>query len=229
MHEVDLLGNKDNCKPDCIYLFDMWGRWMHSDRPFGKLYYENNCISYERKPAMIVLNKKHDEYLKQIGCKSRNMIQKSLRNGYSANVINYNDYIDDIYEVNISKPIRQNKPMKEGYVKKPIMVKRINFCNLHFIKYYGIFINLKLVAYANISFMNNTAIINQLLGHGEHLKFGIMNNIINYIVKDCIENHKNIRYINYLTLSGCSKGLRMFKKSVGFEEIDCRFINNIHL
>jgi hypothetical protein len=226
--EVDLKGNIDNCKKGCNEMFLLWGGWIRSNRPFGNPSLSNNQITHALKPALITIPESHSDYLKSIGCKSRNMISKAHRNGYFAEIINFDNYIQDIFEINTSKKIRQGTAMTEWYVKKPSEKKIINedYCSVHNIKHYGILKDRKLFAWTEIHFMNELAIVNSILGHGDHLQYGIMNELISYIVMDSIRDHKQVRFINYLHLS-CSDGLRRFKISVGFEQKTCFFKNNI--
>lgn len=225
---LDLIGNINNCKRDCPSFIKGWSDWINSPRPFGQqrivCIANTNYLTHACKPAMIVFPETHAQYLKKIGCKSRNMISKSVRNGYNTQVINFNDFLDDIYNVNISKSERQGQPMTQNYKIKPTPISRPSeYCELHFSKHYGVIKDGKLFAWANISFMNELVIVNQILGHGEHLKFGIMNNLISFIVKDSIENHPQTKCLNYLTIVNGLEGLKSFKRSVGFEEIECKF------
>lgn len=223
---IDLKGSTDNCQTHCAYLFTLWGSWINSDRPFGKVFYDNGHITHSHKPAMIIVPSTFAEYLKMIGCKSRNMIKKCQRQGYFAKEIEFNDYLQDIYETNISMPVRQGRPMSEHYYEKPKPQSQHTYCDTHFVKYYGVVsAENKLVAWANISFMNELCIINQILGHGNYLKYGIMNEILSFLVKQCIEF--KIKAINYLTIENNNVGLQLFKKSVGFKPINCKFIKNI--
>jgi hypothetical protein len=225
---IDLIGTKEGCKCGCNKMFVTWGNWIRSSRPFGNAKQSGGEITHGIKPAMIILVNNHSEYLKIIGCKSRNMLTKCHKNGYFGHIINFNDYLKDIYEANTSKEIRQGIPMTEWYKKMPSAqnIRQEDYCELHHIKHYGVLKENKLFAWCEINFMNELAIVNSIIGHGYHLKFGIMNEMISFVVKDCFENHKQVKYINYLNLA-CGAGLSLFKKSVGFRELECNFKNNL--
>jgi hypothetical protein len=224
--KIDLIGSAEGCQKGCEELFFIWENWIKSNRPFGEVLISEEIISHKYLPAVIIISKTYEAYLKQIGCKSRNMIVKSQKNNYEAREISYNLFLEDIFEINNSKEFRQGKRMSAKYQKYPEEARTLNCCDVHKIKYFGVLKEDKLVAWCNVNFMNEFAIINQILGHAEHLKFGIMNLLINFIIKDCIENYKQVKCLNYLTLKACLPGLRTFKKSVGFEEVKIEFLNN---
>ena len=179
-------------------------------------YYKNDILKC--LCACIEFPETIDEYFKMIGGKSRNMVRKAKKNGYIVKrIMNYNKYIDDIYEINTSKNIRCGKEMTSSYLKKPTKTsdyisenKYVNFFR------YGCFKDNKLVAYINPYICNNCLLINQILGHGAHLKFGIMNLLIYSICEDMILNFKNVKYWWYINWVSGGKKLQSFKKSMGF-------------
>lgn len=60
----------------------------------------------------------HDNYLKEVGDKTRNMIKKSIKLGYVFNKFHWDDHLDELYHINTSKEYRQGEKMKFSYSKK---------------------------------------------------------------------------------------------------------------
>lgn len=224
---IDIKGDTSLCAPDCNELIKSWQSWVTGTTNFGRITIDGNYVSHELSPAMIHIPETIEGYRKMIGDKSRNMISKSVRHGYSAQVINYNDFISDIHAVNTSKAERQGRLMAENYriMPKPIM-RHGEYCCTHDKKFYGVIKEGRLYAWANIAIVNELVVVNQILGHGAHLSYGIMNALVDYIVRDCITNYPNAKFVNYLTLTGCLPGLALFKKSMGFVPTVCKFINH---
>ena len=176
--------------------------------------------------ALLKLKPNIDNYLKNIGCKSRNMIKKSQKNNYYCNKINPDEYLDDIYEINTSKEFRQGKRMTDGYVKYPTKfnLQYNTYSEKYCLEFYGVFKDNKLVGYGLFYFCDELVVLWKLLGHGEHLKYGIMNLLFYFIVNDCIENHKHAKYINYLTIYDNNSNSK-FKMSVGFKKYKYLIVN----
>lgn len=65
--------------------------------------------------ALLRIPFSHGEYLRQVGNKTRNMIRKADRQGYEFKEFVWNDHLDEIYEINTSKEIRQSEPMRDWY------------------------------------------------------------------------------------------------------------------
>jgi hypothetical protein len=219
---IDLKGNIDNCKGQCNGLFNIWEDWVNSNRSFGGILQLEPTIKHKFKPALVKIPNFHSEYLKEIGCKSRNMLNKCQKNDCFSHLIDPNNYLIDIYKINTSKLVRQGKPMNSRYLKEMLRIKPEIGCNIHKEKWFGILKENKLVAYCNLHIMNELAIINKILGHGDYLKYGIMNELINSMVVYCIGTQ--VKYLNYLTIKACLPGLKLFKHSVGFKEEEIEFV-----
>jgi hypothetical protein len=169
----------------------------------------NQSIALIKVPSVI------KEYLDHIGPKTRNMIRKAQKYNYTSNTFIWNEHLESIHSINTSKAVRQNSPMSASYKNFPdtsgehISIRRC-----------GIFLHSTLVAYANCTVLNNLLVINTILGHGDHLRFGVMNLLVYSIVELAIKLPKT-QYINYLTLS--PGGLGQFKKNAGFRPYSCFF------
>ena len=158
-----------------------------------------------------------EAYIKSINGKNSAAYysRKAAKRNYTFVKINRNDYIDDIYEINTSTEQRQGKPMGEGYLQKVNSYK--NEANY---RYFGV-VNSenRLVAYCNIAFYGEFALIVTLLGHKNYLNDGIMYLMIVEFNKIMFEEYKQkgYKYIMYDTFFGASEGLKRFKKRLKYQ------------
>jgi len=157
-----------------------------------------------------------DEYLKLIGAKSRNMNKKAQKNGIECKEFNWNDNLDDIYNINISSQVRQGRQMDKAYQEYPQKVKDQKRDDFDIV-FIGAFKDDILVGYYELYIYGNFIMTNRILGHKEYLKYGIMNLMVKYCVEYMIKN--NIKYLNYLTMQNRqNNSLSAFKYRVGFRE-----------
>jgi hypothetical protein len=166
--------------------------------------------------AIIKIPVKIDQYLKEIGPKSRNMIKKAEKNSINCEVFNWNEKLEEIYVINRSSEKRQGREMDDSYQEYP---KEITYSNEDDFKivYIGSFLEKKLIGYIELYIYGNFAMINRILGHKEYLKLGIMNLMIKSCVEYSISN--DISYINYLTMQNReNNSLSAFKYRVGFRK-----------
>lgn len=176
----------------------------------------NGNLFYFSPAAALNINESVEEYLKLIGPKSRNMIKKAERNGFFCEIIEWNDFLDDIYEINTSTQFRQGRQMDAAYLSYP---QRIDYTeNMPYaIKTVGVFKGNKLVAYCNLHFYGQIATVNRILGNKSHLTYGIMNILIYKVFLLCREFKAS--YVIYISMQNCKKNpLSAFKRRVGFEE-----------
>ena len=187
---------------------------------------DDNNIARGKNLAFLKIDENIEIYLKKIGCKSRNMIKKSQKNQYYCKKCNPDDHLDDIYEINTSKEFRQGQAMTDIYTKYPTKFN-LNYKiynEKYSIEFYGVFKDNKLVAYGMFYFCKEIVVLMKILGHGDHLKYGIMNLLFFFIVNDCIENYKYAKYINYLTIIDNNSNSQ-FKLRVGFEKYKYIIVN----
>jgi len=202
-----------NCKNDKKYAFLK----KILKKSFSGFLNINEYKVYFHPIAVIKVPKTIDIYLKEIGAKSRNMNVKAQKNGIVCKIFNWNEYLDNIYEINTSSIKRQGRTMDEAYMQYPEKVN--NEIEDDFsIEFVGAFVDEKLIGYIELYNYGNFTMINRILGHKNYLKFGAMN----LLIKECVEyaiKSQRIEYINYLTMQN-TKGnsLSAFKKRVGFRE-----------
>lgn len=201
-------------KVDCKEKYEMLKTMFY--KSFGGLLKVENDSLYFHPVAIIEVPKSIDEYLKQIGAKSRNMNKKAEKFGVKCQEFNWNEYLDDVYEINNSSTQRQGREMDSSYREYPNQVeypKNSCFKIVHI----GAFLDDKLIGYVELYIYNNFAMTNRILGHKEYLKYAVMNIMIKECVEYAIQN--NIEYINYLTMQNRkNNSLSAFKNRVGFRE-----------
>jgi len=166
----------------------------------------------------------YNEYYKSINGKNSAAYysRKAKKRDYNFLEIDRNNYIENIYEINTSKEIRQGRKMSSKYQNKT--KKYINKNNY---KYFGIVKGEEnLVSYCNIGFFGEFAVVNSLLGHSNHLNNGVMYYMMVEFHKIMIEEYKDIgyRYIMYDTFYGGSVGLRKFKTKLGYSPYNVKWV-----
>jgi len=171
---------------------------------------------YFHPVAIIKIPNTIGEYLKLIGAKSRNMNKKAQKNGIECKKFNWNEKLDDIYEINRSSTTRQGRQMDKAYQEFPKIVENQDKDDFK-IRFIGAFLDDKLIGYIEVYIYGNFAMTNRILGHKEYLKYGVMNIMIKECVEYMIEN--DIEYLNYLTMQNRkNNSLSAFKYRVGFRE-----------
>lgn len=208
------------CKSACSRVHEKWVSWFQHKFKNVEEKIDDALCSVPRIPlAVIETTQTEAEYLKLIGDKSRNMLRKAMRNGYTVRVFDSAQHLDDIYAIRTSKEIRSGKPVPDNFKEYPLPFDKVNnnLCDSHKIIGVGVFKGeTKLVGYAALHNCGELSIINTILGHGEHLKFGVMNLLVFGAFKEIRGRFPSVKYINYLTLRSSTKQLDTFKKSVGF-------------
>jgi hypothetical protein len=164
--------------------------------------------------ALLKIPASYEEFIKQVRHETRREIKLAEREGYEFKEFVWNDHLDEIYEINTSKEIRQSLPMLDWY-GKPVQPRHHPSEELKYRKYYGEFKDGKLYAYFHFWLCGDIAIGKHIMGHAQHLKYGIMNALIAGSVREYVGNPQ-IRWLHYGTGLGGSLGL--FKRHIGFQE-----------
>jgi len=124
--------------------------------------------------------------------------------------------IDQIMEINASRPERGGKPMLPLYLNRSkfeLIVGEIG--NAHVVKCP----DGKVVAYALVPNIGDVWTFDYLLGHGDHLNSGVMYLLMAHVIEEKFELAKtagNPKWIMYDTWLGANAGLRQFKAVLGF-------------
>lgn len=231
---ANLLLKKHRCGPECVVHCDKWFESMdayatrHAVEKYGREPVFIEAPSGEllpasmqkASPAFLTLPDTVEEYLRSIGDKSRNMIQKASRLGYHFLDGSHKDFDQDIYEIRTSDPMRQGRPIPDYYYSNPpVFVLRPSSvgCEYHTERFFGILHEGRLVSYISLFMYGEFAQINHILCHKEHVKNGVMNLNVFYVVKELIEKFPWVKSINYLYVRDDGLGIDLFKRSVGFK------------
>jgi hypothetical protein len=124
--------------------------------------------------------------------------------------------IDQIMEINTSRPERGGKPMLPLYLNRSkfeLIVREIG--NAHVVRCP----DGKVVAYALVPNVGDVWTFDYLLGHGDHLNSGVMYLLMAHVIEEKFELAKtagNPKWLMYDTWLGANAGLRQFKAVVGF-------------
>lgn len=219
MIDLDLGG----CCPDFSY---QWQKWL----------------TQLRNPAAFLSVCQDEQYMQNVGSKARNMCRKGAKTFFGCR-FDYNNHLEDMYRINRSMPIRQGKPMTQGYreMPEPISNSWDEDCDHHKRVWLGvfkngIFVSESMGAYCQLVVCGNLAIVNRIIGDPVANSLGAMSVLVRYINEWCgtpIGGHftsrtdythskpKGIEYVNYLDMK-CSQSLAAFKKHVGFRELEWR-------
>jgi len=138
--------------------------------------------------------------------------RKALSRGYQLKIIDRNQYLDDIYEINTSSPIRQGKQMEPVYHIKPTHYES----NPDYLYFGVVDAKGKLHAYCWVMAAGEVAMVITLLGHHQTLNDGTMYLLITRIVEKLF-TIPTVKYFTYDTYFGASEGLRQFKEKNGFK------------
>lgn len=165
--------------------------------------------------ALLGIPATHEEYLRLVGHQTRKAIRLAEKQGYEFKEFIWNDHLNEIYEINTSKEVRQSEPMR-GWYREPVQPRHYSSCELMCRKYYGAFKDRRLWAYSHLWITGDFASPIHILGHAHHLQYGIMNGLISHMVGECTRNPQ-IQWIYY---GGYEEGssLAAFKKHAGFQK-----------
>lgn len=165
--------------------------------------------------ALLRVPATHEEYSGRLAGKVRNKIRKAAKEGYEFSEFIWNDYLDDIYEVNLSKESRQGGSM-HGWYARPVEPRYRTEHEMRYLKYYGMFRDGRLRAYAHLVLCGDFAYPKHIIGHAQHLTYGVMNGLISGLVNEYAGNPE-MRWLNYGILPSAYTSLEVFKMHAGFE------------
>ncbi len=165
--------------------------------------------------ALLSIPSAHDEYLQLVGHQTRKAIRLAEKQGYEIREFVWNDHLDEIYAINTSKELRQSEPMR-GWYSKPVEPRYHSPEELLYRKYYGAFKDGKLWAYSHLWISGDFGFPIHTIGHAQHLKYGVVNGLLSYVVRECTGNPQ-IRWLYYGGYQGRSS-LDTFKKHAGFRK-----------
>lgn len=179
----------------------------------------HNYMLDEKESAVYPIHWPHPgmNILGSFNSTKRNIYRQSVRRGYLSREITWaerSNYLNDLHAINISKGVRQGKPLDESYQRKPKEITGRKTCEHHYGTFIGCFSeDGHLRAYITTNFCGEIAAASQIMGHGDYLHDGIMVNLWHEFVRICIE--RGIKAIVYSRWDDGLDGLKSWKRSVG--------------
>ena len=165
--------------------------------------------------ALLRIPSSHEEYLSQVGNKTRNMIRKSIKYGYKFESFSWNDHMDAIYEINKSKEVRQSTSMR-GWYRDKVQPRYHSKEEQGYRKYYGAFKDGRLCAYLHVVLCGDFAFFRHFIGHAQHLSNGVMNGLLSWTIGEYVGNPQ-ILWLKYGELSKTPSTMHQFRKHTGFQ------------
>jgi hypothetical protein len=147
---------------------------------------------------------------------AKRKLKSAKQRKYSYAKIDAVSAIDQIMEINGSRPERGGRPMPPLYFNRSefeVILREIG--NAHVVKCPAG----KIVAYALVPNLGDLWLLEYVLGHGDHLNAGIMYLLMANVIEEKFELAKtagNPKWIMYDTWLGATAGLRQFKAVLGF-------------
>lgn len=168
--------------------------------------------------ALIELPSDFNDYFMKIESSARRNYKKSIRNEYTFSRFEYNNKLDDIWEIHKSTKYRQGAMPLELTENRPKAINNgTSETNLHDYIYYGVFdSNDKLVSYLGIMLAGDLAMIGNIFGHAEHQSNGVVPRALIDGAQHIIQNFPKVKYYGYGTYFGASDTLRRFKRKFCF-------------
>ena len=158
---------------------------------------------------------------KSFNKKVRNLVRKFKKSGgIVADLKDPIDYINDIMECNLSQPIRQGKPLPISYIDRNLVYNGLISLKREYnerFRFYGAFIDNKLVGYAYILWHNGHAYISRFLIHRKYKRYGTSEGLLSGIIEDLSQTNK-INIIQYAYWAPrSSPGVDHFLRQHGFK------------
>lgn len=205
---------------------------------------------YEPKylPAVIELDeaRDYDNWVKatkkSVGDNAFRNERKAEQQGYEVHLFDRSTFIPDIHAINHSMPVRSGQAMKSAYLKTieelggyPTQFRepRLPANHEYWGMLFGAFVpmpgyrqgevvtNRRLVGYISVRRIGELILYPQLLGHGEHLKYGIMAqvhfHILRWLISPNCAHSYGAKILMYTAVNTVNEGLRTWKKRAGFK------------
>jgi len=167
--------------------------------------------------ALLHLPDSFDEYLAG-GSKEylRRQRRRALKAGYSYAVVSPRGHLEEIVDINRSSPIRQGRAMPASYVDR----EQVSLAFQARAAIHGILdADGRLRAYAYAPALGDAFDVSLILGHADHLEFGIVYLLVSEVIRTYIDLRRaegSPSWAMYDTIWGATKGLAYFKARLGF-------------
>jgi hypothetical protein len=187
----------------------------------GTLYRQLSTGPYDE---MAVLELPRDRSAWEDGHRtSRKRAWRAERYGYSVARIKRCEWEDDVHAINLSRPVRQGRPMADSYKERPTFGEDHWPCLSHGVHAYGVLSeNSTLVAYLWMYRSGDLALVSQVLGHADHEDFGIMHLLFREALTH--EGQVGPGVAVYNKWQSGTLGLQQLKAWVGFEPVEVEWL-----
>ena len=142
---------------------------------------------------------------------ARKGARRAEKLGYTVGVFDPEARRPDLHAIHMSLAERQGRPIDPEYRDPDAIPVRGPG-----VDYVGVFQEGVVVGYCRVDYAGEIAGLGRIMGHGAHLKNGIMFLLIAGIVGHVRSTSTRTRYLVYDTFFGASAGLREFKMHTGF-------------
>jgi hypothetical protein len=143
------------------------------------------------------------------------MIRKAEKNNFQVRKFSSQDHLDDLESIWTSLPTRSGRPLTPNYRERAQPFENYFGCK-HGNFAVGVAFDGRIVAYTNVVVLEQFSVINQIMGHGDYLTFGIMNLLL-FGMQEFLRD-QGVLAVNYLHLESATTQLRDFKLRNGFKE-----------
>ncbi|WP_286234349.1 hypothetical protein [Thalassotalea sediminis] len=168
--------------------------------------------------ALFELNDQPDSYMKAVESSARRNYKKAVRNGFTFKRINFNEYIDDIWDIRRSAKVRQGAMPESFITNRPaeVCIPKSS-TSTHDYPHFGIFNNAgKLVAYAACIVAGELIEVEHVYGHSDFQNYGIVPMLYISIAEYAVNHFTKAKYYAYGTFLGASDTMKRFKKKFKF-------------
>jgi hypothetical protein len=155
---------------------------------------------------------------------ARRRKNRALKEGFSVKKVSPLEYIESVYAINMSTPVRQNRPI-DGYLADKSRVR--DFCETKS-EIYGIFDHDgALKAYAHGTLCGEVFVLDRFIGHYSDLGYGIMFLLMFGVLNDMVRMRQLYgvpHWVQHDMYFVSSPGARQFKKEAGFHPYRVRWL-----
>jgi hypothetical protein len=164
------------------------------------------------------LPKTSDEYFSRIESSARRNYKKAVREGCTFKRLVYNDHLEEIGAIWHSTPDRQGKAMTSEFESKiaPANTNPEPKTNTHLFPSYGVFLNGKLIAYADCLIAGEIAIVQRIFGHADFYDYRPVPQLFIEIALELIKTHPSVKYLSYGMYFGAAETMQRFKRKFDF-------------
>lgn len=212
---IDVVGCQ-RWSPECLEL---------AQREYGEKSFYNrsaHALSVVDLPAIA------EEYRGQCSKVVKENANRAERLGYRWQLIDRADYIDDLFELRSSQPVRQGRRMPDAYFERQVYSSDApppGFCRRHQSYIHGVLSSSgKLVAYCQLVQSGDVVRFNTILGHAAYMD----DRVTWLLVLKALQMHIDLCSakfgLYYTHNSGHGEGLRYFKERFRFRPVDVEWL-----